>query len=217
MSKKSLHRSDCAESFVNSGFMFLYMLIFSVLGFFFMFGNLNPWIELFIGIAFTVPIMILYFHAGGEEGAREFKRLNAITGEQAKTGCKKAPNPFKGIIYVLPYLLLSLLMSALCWAVDNQIFKVFLLVVFMPAAILGQATGLIVYPQEVVYDKGLETEYTVIEGTTSGLNVFIVVAVFAIIACMVFMIAYIRKIRQSKDTFNSFMTEIVMNDKFRNK
>ena len=69
MSKKSLHRSDCAESFVNSGFMFLYMLIFSVLGFFFMFGNLNPWIELFIGIAFTVPIMILYFHAGGEEGA----------------------------------------------------------------------------------------------------------------------------------------------------
>ena len=117
----------------------------------------------------------------------------------------------------MPYLLLSLLMSALCWAVDNQIFKVFLLVVFMPAAILGQATGLIVYPQEVVYDKGLETEYTVIEGTTSGLNVFIVVAVFAIIACMVFMIAYIRKIRQSKDTFNSFMTEIVMNDKFRNK
>ena len=89
--------------------------------------------------------------------------------------------------------------------------------IFMPAAILGQATGVIVYPREVVYDKGLETEYTVIEGATSGLSVFAVIAVFVVISCAVFLAAYARKIRQSRDTFNSFMSEIVMNEKFRNR
>ena len=217
MSKKSIHRSDFAETMVNSGFMFLYMLIFSVLGVFFMFGGLNPWIELFIGLAFAVPVMIIYFYLGGQEGAREFKRLNGISADSAKLGAVKVPNIAKGLLYVLPYAVFSLLIAAVCWIADNQVFKVILLMIFMPAAILGQATGVIVYPREVVYDKGLETEYTVIEGATSGLSVFAVIAVFVVISCAVFLAAYARKIRQSRDTFNSFMSEIVMNEKFRNR
>lgn len=217
MSKKSIHRSDFAETMVNSGFMFLYMLIFSVLGVFFMFGGLNPWIELFIGLAFAVPVMIIYFYLGGQEGAREFKRLNGISADSAKSGAVKVPNIAKGLLYVLPYAVFSLLIAAVCWIADNQVFKVILLMIFMPAAILGQATGVIVYPREVVYDKGLETEYTVIEGATSGLSVFAVIAVFVVISCAVFLAAYARKIRQSRDTFNSFMSEIVMNEKFWNR
>ena len=85
----------------------------------------------------------------------------------------------------------------------------------MPAAMLGQSAGLIDYPHEVVYDKGLETEYKVLEGTTSGANVFIVILVFVLVACIIFWIAYIIKINKSKSSFNSFLTEIVDNDKFR--
>ena len=154
---------------------------------------------------------------GGQEGAREFKRLNGISADSAKSGAVKVPNIAKGLLYVLPYAVFSLLIAAVCWIADNQVFKVILLMIFMPAAILGQATGVIVYPREVVYDKGLETEYTVIEGATSGLSVFAVIAVFVVISCVVFLAAYARKIRQSRDTFNSFMSEIVMNEKFRNR
>lgn len=215
MSNKSIHRSDLAESLINSGCFFLFMLVFSVIGVFFMFADMDDWLEFIIGIAFTVPIMMVYFYTGGQEGMREFKKLNGFSIDKAKRGGVIVPNVFKGFLYVVPYALVSLVFAALCWAIDSQVLKVLLLIVFMPAAMIGQSAGLIEYPREIVYDKGLETEYTVLEGATSGANVFIVILLFVLTACIVFWIAYIIKIRKSKNSFNSFLTEIVDNDKFR--
>lgn len=215
MLNKSIHRSDFAESLINSGYLFLFMLVFSVIGVFFMFANMDDWLEFIIGMAFTIPIMMIYFYTGGQEGTREFKKLNGFSVDRAKSGGVIVPNVFKGLLYVVPYALVSIVFAALCWLIDNQVLKVLLLIVFMPAAMLGQSAGLIDYPHEVVYDKGLETEYKVLEGTTSGANVFIVILVFVLVACIIFWIAYIIKINKSKSSFNSFLTEIVDNDKFR--
>lgn len=215
MSNKSIHRSDFAEAMINSGFMFLFMFIFSIIGVFFMFAQMNPLLEFFIGLAFSVPVMMIYFYTGGQEGAREFKKLNGFSVERAKKGGVLIPNIFKGLLYVLPYSVISVAAAGLCWITDNQIVKIIMLIIFMPASMFGQAMGLIDYPHEVIYDKGLETEYKVIEGATLGSGVFIVITVFVIISCLIFWAAYVRKIRQSKNSFNSFMTEIVDNEKFK--
>ena len=41
--------------------------------------------------------------------------------------------------------------------------------------------------------------------------------VFAVIACLIFWLAYVLQIRKSRDSFNSFMSEIIENDKMRNR
>lgn len=219
MIDKSMNRTDWQEAFVNSGFMFLFMLIFSILGIIFIYvDKVYDWVQLLIGLGFSVPIMMIYYYNGSKSGAREFKRMNGSKLEDARRSGAFTPNLCKGLMYVLPYAGFSLLVAALSWAVNNQAFKMIVLFIFMPATVIGQSLGLIDFPRSVVHDSGLETEYVEIVGDmTSGAMVFTVVTAFVLVACLVYWIAYIRKIAQSKSQFSSFVTEIAENEKFRRK
>lgn len=218
MTDKSIHRSDLKEAFVNSGFMFLYMMIFSVLGFVFMFlQGISDWIQLLIGLCFSLPILMLYFYQGSQEGSREFKKLNGNRLADAKKTGAITPNIFKGLLYVLPYLISTLIFAGLAWITDLQPLKFVVLVIFMPAAILGQAFGIITFPRQVTVNPGTVDETTKMVGATSGPMCFTVVCVFALLSALAFWIAYIRKINESKEQFVSFVTEITVNDKFRNQ
>ncbi len=218
MADKSIQKSDWKEAFVNSGLMFLYMMVFSVLGFVFMFSQgISDWLQLLIGLCFSVPTIMLYFYQGTQEGKREFKKLNGNRLESAKKTGAIVPNVFKGLLYVLPYLSLTLFVSGVAWISDSQTLKFIVLVVFMPAAILGQSFGIITFPHQETLNPGTVDEVTAIVGTTSGSMCFTVVCVFAVLSALVFWIAYVREINKSKEQFVSFVTEITINDKFRNQ
>ena len=162
--------------------------------------------------------MYIYFYTGGQEGKREFKKLNGVSVEAARKGGVRVPNVFKGLLYVVPYAAITIVLAILCWVTDIQWLKVIALIVFMPAAMLGKALGLISFPQSVpVRDDAGNIIATKIVGETIGSHVFIVLVVFAVIACLIFWLSYVLQIRKSRDSFNSFMSEIVENDKMRNR
>lgn len=218
MSKKSIHRSDFSEAIVNSLMMFLFMIVFSMIGFIFVFIDLGSWVDLLIGVAFLVPLSYIYFYTGKQEGLREFKRLNGVSVEDAKRGGVRVPNVFKGLIYVVPFIAITLLFAALCWILDVQWLKVAAFIIFMPATMIGKTFGLVTFPHtEYELDDAGKVVATNVGGETLGSNVFIVLAVFAVVASLVFWLSYISQIRKSRDSFNSFMSEIIENDKMRNK
>lgn len=218
MSKKSLHRSDFAESIVNSLMMILFMSVFSIIGIIFIFADIGFLVDLLIGVAFMIPLMYIYFYTGGQEGKREFKRLNGVSVEKALSGGVRVPNVFKGLLYVVPFAVITLVSAALCWGLNIQWLKVALLMIYMPAAMIGKACGLVTFPHEVkTFDDEGKVIAKEIVGETLGSNVFIVLAVFVLISCAVFWLSYALQIRKSRDSFNSFMSEIVENDKLRNR
>ena len=121
-------------------------------------------------------------------------------------------------MYVAPYAAITVALAVLCWVTDIQWLKVVALIVYMPAAMLGKALGLITFPHsEPIKDDAGNVVATTIVGETVGSNVFIVLIVFAVIACLIFWLAYVLQIRKSRDSFNSFMSEIIENDKMRNR
>lgn len=218
MFNKNVHRSDFKEAIINSLMMFLFMIVFSIIGVFFIFTEIGGLLDLIIGVAFTVPLMYIYFYTGGQEGKREFKKLNGVSVEAARKGGVRVPNVFKGFLYVVPYAVITVVLAVLCWVTDVQWLKIASLAVFMPAAMLGKALGLISFPQSVpVRDDAGNIIATKIVGETIGSHVFIVLVVFAVIACLIFWLSYVLQIRKSRDSFNSFMSEIVENDKMRNR
>ena len=88
----------------------------------------------------------------------------------------------------------------------------------MPATMIGKTFGLVTFPHtEYETDDAGKVVATNVVGETLGSNVFIVLAVFAVVASLVFWLSYILQIRKSRDSFNSFMSEIIENDKMRNK
>ena len=103
MFNKNVHRSDFKEAIINSLMMFLFMIVFSIIGVFFIFTRIGGLWDLLIGVAFTVPLMYIYFYTGGQEGKREFKKLNGVSVEKAKEGGVRVPSIFKGLLYVAPY------------------------------------------------------------------------------------------------------------------
>lgn len=218
MFNKNVHRSDFKEAIINSLMMFLFMVVFSIIGVFFIFTRIGGLWDLLIGVAFTVPLMYIYFYTGGQEGKREFKKLNGVSVEKAKEGGVRVPSIFKGLLYVAPYAAITGALAVLCWVTDIQWLKVVALIVYMPAAMLGKALGLITFPHsEPIKDDAGNVVATTIVGETVGSNVFIVLIVFAVIACLIFWLAYVLQIRKSRDSFNSFMSEIIENDKMRNR
>lgn len=218
MFNKNVHRSDFKEAIINSLMMFLFMIVFSIIGVFFIFTKIGGLWDLLIGVAFTVPLMYIYFYTGGQEGKREFKKLNGVSVEKAKEGGVRVPSIFKGLLYVAPYAAITVALAVLCWVTDIQWLKVVALIVYMPAAMLGKALGLITFPHsEPIKDDAGNVVATTIVGETVGSNVFIVLIVFAAIACLIFWLAYVLQIRKSRDSFNSFMSEIIENDKMRNR
>lgn len=218
MFNKNVHRSDFKEAIINSLMMFLFMIVFSIIGVFFIFTKIGGLLDLLIGVAFTVPLMYIYFYTGGQEGKREFKKLNGVSVEKAKEGGVRVPSIFKGLLYVAPYAAITVALAVLCWVTDIQWLKVVALIVYMPAAMLGKALGLITFPRsEPIKDDAGNVVATTIVGETVGSNVFIVLIVFAVIACLIFWLAYVLQIRKSRDSFNSFMSEIIENDKMRNR
>lgn len=218
MFNKNVHRSDFKEAIINSLMMFLFMIVFSIIGVFFIFTKIGGLWDLLIGVAFTVPLMYIYFYTGGQEGKREFKKLNGVSAEKAKEGGVRVPSIFKGLLYVAPYAAITVALAVLCWVTDIQWLKVVALIVYMPAAMLGKALGLITFPHsEPIKDDAGNVVATTIVGETVGSNVFIVLIVFAVIACLIFWLAYVLQIRKSRDSFNSFMSEIIENDKMRNR
>ena len=218
MFNKNVHRSDFKEAIINSLMMFLFMIVFSIIGVFFIFTRIGGLWDLLIGVAFTVPLMYIYFYTGGQEGKREFKKLNGVSVEKAKEGGVRVPSIFKGLLYVAPYAAITGALAVLCWVTDIQWLKVVALIVYMPAAMLGKALGLITFPHsEPIKDDAGNVVATTIVGETVGSNVFIVLIVFAVIACLIFWLAYVLQIRKSRDSFNSFMSEIIENDKMRNR
>lgn len=218
MFNKNVHRSDFKEAIINSLMMFLFMIVFSIIGVFFIFTRIGSLWDLLIGVAFTVPLMYIYFYTGGQEGKREFKKLNGVSVEKAKEGGVRVPSIFKGLLYVAPYAAITGALAVLCWVTDIQWLKVVALIVYMPAAMLGKALGLITFPHsEPIKDDAGNVVATTIVGETVGSNVFIVLIVFAAIACLIFWLAYVLQIRKSRDSFNSFMSEIIENDKMRNR
>lgn len=218
MFNKNVHRSDFKEAIINSLMMFLFMIVFSIIGVFFIFTKIGGLWDLLIGVAFTVPLMYIYFYTGGQEGKREFKKLNGVSVEKAKEGGVRVPSIFKGLLYVAPYAAITGALAVLCWVTDIQWLKVVALIVYMPAAMLGKALGLITFPHsEPIKDDAGNVVATTIVGETVGSNVFIVLIVFAVIACLIFWLAYVLQIRKSRDSFNSFMSEIIENDKMRNR
>ena len=68
MFNKNVHRSDFKEAIINSLMMFLFMIVFSIIGVFFIFTKIGGLLDLLIGVAFTVPLMYIYFYTGGQEG-----------------------------------------------------------------------------------------------------------------------------------------------------
>lgn len=218
MFNKNVHRSDFKEAIINSLMMFLFMIVFSIIGVFFIFTRIGGLLDLLIGVAFTVPLMYIYFYTGGQEGKREFKKLNGVSVEKAKEGGVRVPSIFKGLLYVAPYAAITVALAVLCWVTDIQWLKVVALIVYMPAAMLGKALGLITFPHsEPIKDDAGNVVATTIVGETVGSNVFIVLIAFAVIACLIFWLAYVLQIRKSRDSFNSFMSEIIENDKMRNR
>ena len=218
MFNKNVHRSDFKEAIINSLMMFLFMIVFSIIGVFFIFTKIGGLLDLLIGVAFTVPLMYIYFYTGGQECKREFKKLNGVSVEKAIEGGVRVPSIFKGFLYVAPYAAITVVLAVLCWVTDIQWLKVVALIVYMPAAMLGKALGLITFPHsEPIKDDAGNVVATTIVGETVGSNVFIVLIVFAVIACLIFWLAYVLQIRKSRDSFNSFMSEIIENDKMRNR
>ena len=52
MFNKNVHRSDFKEAIINSLMMFLFMIVFSIIGVFFIFTRIGGLLDLLIGVAF---------------------------------------------------------------------------------------------------------------------------------------------------------------------
>ena len=61
MFNKNVHRSDFKEAIINSLMMFLFMIVFSIIGVFFIFTRIGGLLDLLIGVAGAVVIRLVIY------------------------------------------------------------------------------------------------------------------------------------------------------------
>jgi len=207
-SYKSIQRSDLKESFVVSGVMYVYALIFAMFGAFFIYVPVEGLIHFLLGVAFMAPVLIVYFFEGMKSGDREFKKLNYKKLNNSERENIRQVSLFKAWIYVIPFLCVAVVLALLAFITDVQIIKLATAVIFLPATKMCQSFNLL-----PIYNSASEVAT---DWTLNGGVVLVMVLIYALICALTFWIGYLKKVRDAKDQFSAFITEIVENDRYRN-
>ena len=212
ISYKAIHRSDLKESFIISGIMYVYNVLFALFGVLFIYmDGVGGLIHFLIGLAFFGPLMVIYFFEGIKEGDREFKKLNyEKLNTKARLNLKKASYT-KGVLYVLPYVGIGVFFVLIMLITDWQLLKMLMLWLYVPATKIGQAFNWVGFTS--VTDKA--TKITTYTWTLDAWAVAGIVVGYLLITALVFWMGYMKKINDARDQFSAFITEIVENERYR--
>ena len=212
ISYKSIHRSDKKESFVVSGIMYVYQILFALFGFVFIYmDNVGGIIHFIVGLAFLGPTLFIYFYEGMKEGDREFKKLNYKKLNTLERGNLKKVSYYKGILYVIPYVAVGVLLALIILITDVQVIKMITLWLYLPATKMGQAFNWIGFVSQT--DKA--TKITTYTWFLDKGVVFGIIVGYVLICALIFWLGYMKKVHEARDQFSAFITEIVENDRYR--
>ncbi len=136
-------RSLLKTSFLTSGFMYLYTLVFSALSALFLFvSGLHFMIYIGVGAVFGAPVVILAAHHGIKIADEEFSARNhKLSGEKITT-FERVPLYYP-IVAMLPYLALPLVCVLIGELSGIIAFQTVALVIAAPAALIFRGASLI--------------------------------------------------------------------------
>ncbi len=129
------------EALMYSGLVYLYVLALGVWGVCFI--TVDSFWQLLLGTVFLAPPLIIVFAKAKAIGERDFKLKNRAVLTDIHSQKIVKVNLFKSLLYMLPFIVLSLLIIFLGELLKVRILQFIALIVFMPTTLVFQGLKLI--------------------------------------------------------------------------
>lgn len=128
------------ESLMYSGLTYLYVLSLGIWGIFFI--TADAFWQLLLGVVFLIAPLIMVFSRAMGIGERDYRLKNRAVLTDIHTQKIEKVNPFRAILYMLPFVVISLLLVFIAEVAKVQFLHGFSLILFLPTTLLFQGFGL---------------------------------------------------------------------------
>ena len=141
--EKLVVRKPVVEYLLSSCGMYLYSVIFSVFGIIFIMDQIPGFVKILLGVVFAAPAVIVEFQKGKIAGEKEYKLKNKsiLSDIHAKSSIRI--NPFKSVLYVIPFVASALLFTVLSVALKQQWMQGLMLLIFLPLTLIFMGAGIL--------------------------------------------------------------------------
>ncbi len=136
-----VERKLIVEALIYSGLIFLYVIVFSVCGVFFI--TADAFWQLLLGSVFILPPVIMVSAKAKTIGERDYRIKNRTVLTDIHSQKIVKVNSLKGLLYIAPFMALSLLLTLIAEIAKIQAIQGIMLILFMPTTLLFQGVGLL--------------------------------------------------------------------------
>ena len=136
-----VERNIWIEALMYSGLIYLYVIALGVWGVCFI--TVDSFWQLLLGTVFLAPPLIITFAKAKAIGERDFKLKNRAVLTDIHMQRIVKVSPFKSLLYMLPFVALSLLIIFLGELLKVRVLQFIALIVFMPTTLVFQGLKLI--------------------------------------------------------------------------
>lgn len=137
-----VEKKPVIECLIVSGLAYLYTLVFSMFGLVFMSEIIPPFVKILLGVAFGAPVYVVFFHRGVTAGEREYRLKNKKVLADVHVQAETRINYLKPVLNMLPFVLLSILLTVLGVACRIQWLQGIMIMLFVPTTLIFMGAGL---------------------------------------------------------------------------
>lgn len=169
--------------------MYVYSLIFAIASVVFLIDKIPNWVQIGIGILFSVPIYMLFFLSGKREGEDLYRSVSKSTLAQVHDRAPIKVPAYRCVFHTLGYALPLILLAIIAAATKNAVVRGILAFIMMPVTLVYLGAGVFTYDAV----------------TANVLYIYIPVIVFG---CLVYAAGYMKSILIMKKRQGEIETEL---------
>ena len=189
--KRSGKKNLFTRCLATSGYMYFFTAMFSIFGIIFIGDSIKPWLKVVVGIAFIIPNAIIFFSKARMVATRDYNEKNDTVLSNIHTQTFYSVNYFKSVLYVLPYVISALSITAIFIATKVKFVVGIIEILFAPSTLFFIGIG------------AHANEPKLISWMTLA-----IVATYVFIAMIAFVIGYITSVRSNREKTQSLVHEI---------
>ncbi len=136
-------RKPIVDYLLSSGAMYLFTVVFAILGFVFIAENIDAIWKILMGILFFVPTAMICFNNGKTAGEKEYKKLNKDMLSDIHTRRYTEVKLYKSVFHVIFYVASALILILIAEIFQIQPLQGGMLIVFIAMTLLFMGMGAI--------------------------------------------------------------------------